>query len=106
MGYIVSTLNVNKINLKPATTAEEVMQNVAMIISTPRGTVPLDRGFGLSQDYIDKPINVAKALLLADIMDTVPKYEPRVQVDDVTFEIDESVPGKLIPKVEVTILDA
>jgi phage baseplate assembly protein W len=106
MGYIVSTVNISSINLAPATTAEEVMQNVAVIISTPRGTVPLDRGFGLSQDYIDKPINVAKALMLSDIMETIPKYEPRAQVDGVTFEIDLTQPGKLVPKVEVTILDA
>ena len=35
------------INFAPATIAEEVMQNVRMIISTVKYSVPMDREFGI-----------------------------------------------------------
>lgn len=44
----------------PATLEEEVMQNLAMILSTPKGTAPLFRDFGLSMDFVDKPSVVAE----------------------------------------------
>ena len=55
MAYVVKAYSLKKINLAPESTVEEVLQNVAIIISTPKFTVPLDRGLGLAQRFIDKP---------------------------------------------------
>lgn len=49
MAYVVKAFCLKKINLAPENTVEEVLQNVAMIISTPKFSVPLDRGFGMAQ---------------------------------------------------------
>ena len=103
MSYTIRGYSLKTINMKPATTAEEVLQNVAVILSTMKGEVPMDRGLGLSTEFIDKPINAARALFVSAVVDAVSTYEPRAQVDAVTFEIDEAVPGKLIPIVEVSI---
>ena len=43
------------INFAPATVADEIEQNVRMIISTPKGTVALDRDFGIDYDLVDQP---------------------------------------------------
>ena len=59
---------------------EEVVQNVRMIITTPKGSVPLDRDFGLDFDVIDRPMPVARALMEVDIVDQVGRYEPRARV--------------------------
>lgn len=103
MGYIVTAYAAKKINLAPETLVEEVLQNVAMIISTPQYSVPLDRGFGLSTRFVDMPMPTAQALIVSEVFDAIEKYEPRAEVLEVSFEQDEKTPGKLIPRVEVKI---
>ena len=44
MAYIVKAFTPGKLNLAPETLEEEVLQNVAIIVSTPKFSVPLDRG--------------------------------------------------------------
>ncbi|MCI8757344.1 MAG: GPW/gp25 family protein [Oscillospiraceae bacterium] len=46
---------------------ESVLQNIAVILSTPKGSVPMYRDFGISVDILDRPIPVAKAMMTADI---------------------------------------
>lgn len=104
MGYIVKAYTAKEINLAPETTVEEILQNVATIISTPKNTVPLDRGFGLSQRFVDMPMPTAQAILVSEVFDAIEKYEPRAEVVEVTFEQDDATPGKLIPRVEVNII--
>lgn len=104
MAHIVKAYEPGKITLAPETLQEEILQNVAMIVSTPQFSVPLDRGFGLAQRFVDKPIHTAQAILVSEVMDAVEKYEPRVEIVSVTFEHGET-PGSLIPIVEVNIID-
>lgn len=104
MAYIVKAYDLTNINLAPETTAEEVLQNVAVIISTPKFSVPLDRGLGMPQRFVDKPIQVAQSILISEVLDAVERDEPRAEVLNVTFEFGET-PGALIPIVEVNIID-
>lgn len=104
MAYIVKAYTAEKINLAPESTVEEILQNVAMIISTPQFSVPLDRGLGLAQRFIDKPIQIAQTILVSEVLDAVEQYEPRARVENVTFELGDT-PGALIPVVEVNIND-
>lgn len=107
MAYIVTAYENKKINLAPETVIEEVLQNVSMIISTPQFTVPLDRGFGLPQRFIDKPLPVAQTILVSEVLDAIEKYEPRAEVENITFVQNEegAQAGKLIPRVEVNIIE-
>ena len=105
MSYIVRAYSLKKINLSTTTTVEDVLQNLAVIVSTPQQSVPLDRGFGMPQRYLDKPLPIANQLLVAEVLDAVEEYEPRAEIVDITFEIDESAPGRLIPILEVNVLD-
>lgn len=104
MAYIVKAYALEKINLAPETTVEEVLQNVSVIISTPKFSVPLDRGLGLAQRFLDRPIQVAQPVLISEVLDAIEAYEPRAQVENVTFELGDR-PGALIPVVEVNITD-
>lgn len=107
MAYIVTAYENKKINLAPETVVEEILQNIAMIISTPQFTVPLDRGFGLPQRFIDKPYPVAQAILVSEVLDAIEQYEPRAEVENISFtqSEEEAQAGKLIPRVEVNIID-
>ena len=102
--YAVKAYMGSKINLAPETREEEVLQNLSILLSTPKFTVPLDRDFGLSLRFVDKPLPVAESLFRAEILDAIEKYEPRVEVENVTFEQGDA-PGMLIPRVEVNILN-
>lgn len=104
MSYIVRGDGLTNINIAPESTVEEVLQNVAVLISSPKFSVPLDRGLGLAQRFIDKPIQVAQSILISEVIEAVQEYEPRAQIDNVTYELGER-PGALIPIVEVTIID-
>ena len=104
MAYIIKAFEPGNINLAPATTEEEILQNVAVILATPKFSVPLDRGMGLAQRFVDKPIQIAQSILISEVLDAVEQYEPRVEVLNVTFQ-QGARPGALIPIVEVNILD-
>lgn len=105
MAYIVKAEQTEPLILRPSTTVEEVLQNVRVIISTIRGEVPLDRPFGLEGKFLDKPINIAQPILVTEVLEAIETYEPRARVLSINFDDDPDVPGKLIPYVEVEVVD-
>lgn len=105
MNYTVKAQKQSGLVLVPESTVASVLQNVRVIISTIQGEVPLDRTFGLAGKFLDKPINVAQAILVTEVLEALEAREPRAQLVSATFELDEDNPGKLIPVVEVKIID-
>lgn len=105
MSYKVSAQDLDSIKLAQSDTVAAVLQNIAIILSTRQQSVPLARDFGLPMQFLDKPIPVARALMIAEIQEAILKFEPRATLLDISFEIDESAPSKLIPTVEVEILE-
>lgn len=102
MSYFITPGTAAKINLAPETVVEEVLQNLTMILSTIKSTVPLDRNFGLSARFVDKPTPVAEAMLVSEVLDAIEQYEPRAEIVNISFERDEGT-GKIIPRLEVNI---
>ena len=80
-----------------------IIQNVRTIITTWRGTVFLDRTFGIDPRIIDRPINLAQAELIMDITQQIEKYEPRVQITSITFEPSDAGNGELTPLVRFIV---
>ena len=76
-----------------ATGIRSILQGVKTIISTWRGTVFLDRLFGINTRMIDSPINVLHASLSVDITQQLAKYEPRVEVVSISFENSDAAIG-------------
>lgn len=101
MTYEINGGETPPINFAPATIAEEVMQNVRMIISTVKYSVPMDREFGIDGAVVDRPINIAKAHLSNEIFRAVRRYEPRAVIESIEFNGDES--GKLTPTIKIQI---
>ncbi len=90
--------------LNETDTARSVLQNVEIILGTWQGVCPLYREFGLATEYVDKPVNVARAMLYAEVKEAVEQYEPRARVKDVRVSEDLSAPGRLTVRVEVDIV--
>lgn len=91
--------------IHPGSLEAEVTQNIRMILTTVKGTLPLDRNFGLSPRIIDAPIERAKALAVKEIHEQVNRYEPRACIVQAGFSGDSatSLDGRLWPWVIVRI---
>jgi len=101
MSYLVSSKGSEKIVLNESDPVKAVLQNVKMILLTRQKTIPLYRNFGLPMQFIDKPMAVAKPLMIAEIKEAISEFEPRAEVINVTFAEDET--GRLIPTVEIEV---
>ncbi|MDD4599614.1 hypothetical protein SDC9_04132 [bioreactor metagenome] len=104
MEYVITLNQTTGVNFSP-TVIEEIIQNVRIILSTPKFSVPLNREFGVTATMLDEPIPVAQAKLTSEIITAVQRWEPRVKVTKVTYEGD-GIDGKLIPKVRVKIIES
>lgn len=79
--------------------ASEINRNLNTLYSTPIGSCGLYRDFGIDWTLVDCPIELAKQNLAIEIIEKTEKYEPRVKVEEVTYEQD--VNGNLRPKVVI-----
>lgn len=78
----------------------EIVRNVRTILTTPLGSCPLYREFGLDVSWLDKPLPTAQNLYALAAMEAVERWEPRVRVSGVTFEADPA-DGHLKAKVVI-----
>lgn len=103
MSYFVSPPDVKKYGLGKLDGVEEVLRNIAVILATPLGSVPLYRDFGLDQSFLDKPESEAVNCLTSPVREAVERWEPRAEFVELTVSRDLSNPGRVIPVVEVEI---
>ena len=78
----------------------ELDRQLALLLSTPAGTMPLDREFGILMNFVDKPPEVVKSLYTAEVTKKVPQFIPWVRVYETTWEYGEQ--GHIKPKVVIT----
>lgn len=75
----------------------EINRNLNMLYSTQEGTAPLDREFGINQNYVSYPTETAKTMFTLELIKKTVRYEPRVKVKEVTFTEDTN--GLLKPNI-------
>ena len=79
--------------------SEKIRRCLNTLYSVREGEQPLDREFGLAQDFLDQPMPAAQNLLALEIIKKTARYEPRVIVEKVEYEHRED--GTLIPIVNL-----
>ena len=95
-------VNQTKVNFAPSSEAEEILQNVITICSTPKYSVPLDRAFGIDAELLDSPMTRTGAKYKSEIIQAVRKFEPRARIKRIEFYRDDE--AKLFrPKVLIEI---
>ena len=94
--------DIERLNIDPENGAEEIIQNCVVILSTPKGSVPGDRRFGTDSRSLDKPLQIARTLIVADVIDAISTFEPRASVKDIRF-IEDNLAGKLTPVITLEI---
>lgn len=103
MGYLVRAADLHNIRLNEPETVSAALQNIALILATPKGSVPFYRDFGITNEFLDKPMPVARAMMISEVREAVEEWEPRASVIGVRFGEDALEPGRLVPIVEVEI---
>ena len=103
MAYKVNSAGNYSISLQQDSKVFSVLQNIALLLNTKRGTVPMYRDFGLPMEFVDKPIDVAENMAYVEISDALEEFEPRAKLEDVYFE--KTANGKMSITVEVSIED-
>lgn len=98
------TASYSGIDFAPGSVAAEVYQNVHTILKTRKGTVPLDRGFGIDWSFVDLPVQIARARAFQEVVEKIATYEPRAEVVGVEFGDGEIViDGRLNAKVRIVV---
>lgn len=90
-------IDLNNISIEG--TSQDIIECLIVILATPQGTVPWDRDFGIDYSILDLPSAAAKSQIAVEFTRKVQKYEPRVKVKNVTFNVDSN--NNLVPKVVV-----
>lgn len=75
--------------------AEDIRKCLTTLYSVREGEQPLDRDFGLKQEFLDQPVPIAKNMLALEVIEKTQRYEKRVKVDKVDYAASEE--GQLIP---------
>lgn len=101
----IAAKEIKEINLQPENQIEEIIQNVRTILTTRKGSVPLDRGFGINTDLLDLPVTIIRTRLTNEIIEAVEKFEPRVKVTNVVFNQNTENDGVVVPTVRIAIDD-
>jgi len=78
---------------------KDINRCLTALYSTKEGEQPLDRSFGLNNDFVSYPLNVAMNLFALEITEKTELYEPRVFVNEVTYQTGDD--GSLIPRISI-----
>lgn len=101
MDYTVNSADSYTLTLVQNKETASILQNIALLLNTKKGTMPMYREFGLPMKFVDKPIDVAATLAYLEISDAIEKFEPRATLKDVTLNKNSS--GQMHITVEVSI---
>lgn len=80
-------------------------QEVRTLLATRKGSVPLDREFGVDWSFVDSPVSAAMPRIVAEYARQIERYVPRVRVLSITFAParSEALEGGLRPVVKLAV---
>ena len=80
-------------------------QEVRTLLATRKGSVPLDRDYGVDWSFVDAPVTDAMPRIVAEYARQIERYIPRVQVRSITFAPakSEALEGRLCPVVSLSV---
>lgn len=102
MRYTISNKEPVNYTLVEGDETASILQNIALLIQTWKGTVPMYREFGLPMEWVNKQVPIAEVIAAQEVEDAIEAFEPRVRLLDVSVK-GEFNTGKLYIEVEVEI---
>jgi len=104
MSHVISADDLSAVKLGETDHAAAVIQDVAVVLSTRRGSVPLYRNFGLPMRFLDMPANIAEPVMIAEVTEAIQEFVPSAELIQVIPIYDKDNPARMKPSVEVRIL--
>jgi phage baseplate assembly protein W len=101
MEYVIDTSNPVTLNWN-ATNNERIVQNVLNLISTWKYEVAYNRDMGINSELLDKPLEIASAQYLSEVIRVIQDYEPRATVNELKFtgvDVDGNMQFKVVIEV-------
>ena len=83
------------------TSNERLLKKLMTLYTTPMMTVPFDRDFGLDYSVLDKPVQLVRAKLIADITEKTKRYITGATVKSISIQTAEEDSRALIVKVVI-----
>ena len=78
---------INRIIIDVDEELKEIESRLKLLLTTPKGTMPMDRNYGIDfEAIIDKPIDVAQTCYATEVIKAVQRYENTVNVTSVECE--------------------
>lgn len=81
----------------------DVLRCLTVLYGTRVGEQGLDRDFGIDWSFLDQPMEMAKAMIEAELIRKTRKYETRAHVEQVTWQGDYTN-GNIQPKVVIALV--
>ena len=94
-----------KFDISNENISENLMRQLSLLLSTPVGTVVLDRDFGIDMSFVDMPVNVAKTMAAVELARKIKKYVPELVLKELKEDYEEAENGEMTLKVVVKLAD-
>jgi len=104
MSHVVRADDLSTVKLNEPDHVAATLQEVAAVMSTRRGSIPLYRTFGLPMAFLDMPANVAVPVMISEVTEAIQEFVPNAELLQVIPIFDSNYPARMMPSVEVRIL--
>ena len=104
MPYTITSNSPLDIRLGEKDKVYSILQDIALLLSTKKGSIPMYRDFGIPMEWIGRPLAVAETLVYQEVSDALEAFESRVSLLGVKLIKSQSDFGKMDIQVEVDIL--
>ena len=79
---------------------EDLYKQLNNLLSTRKGTVPINRDFGLDWNVLSKPLDEAESDFVAELMEQIEAYIPELKASEIAFAVDPEN-GKIVPTITI-----
>ena len=99
----IDTSRAPRLTFFPETKEDDLVQRIYCLLATVKGTVPCYRDYGLSSEWLHRPINAVQSLYATQVAQALAAYLPDVKLLRIRFDNDSERPDYLHPILEVKI---
>jgi hypothetical protein len=104
MSHTISAEDLSTVKLNEEEHTAAVLQEIAVLLSTRQGSIPLYRNYGLPMRFLDMPVNVAEPVMIAEVTEAMQEFVSAAELLRVVSIYDKNNPARMMPSVEVRIL--
>lgn len=83
-----------------ASDTDRIKRVAEVLFSIRAGSLPMDRDFGLEQDFVGMPMSVAQNLFALEASTKIEKYIPEAKIIEIKYEFDETE-GCMFPNIKL-----